>query len=155
MFRSLFPHTITAFRKESASATLRIRATHSRTSTSPLTNFSRPKNQTAADAAAIRTTRIPTIESKNAVLRQNKSLPKGRLIFYILISKFCVNSAQNHTLSSFAKFDISFLVPALSNAISSKTSLPIGLAESIIPVPKALWRTVSPTSKRAEFPDFS
>lgn len=48
--------------------------------------------------------------------------------FYLIILYF----------SSLANFAISFFVPALSNATSSKVSLPIGVCDKITPVPNAL-----------------
>ncbi len=53
--------------------------------------------------------------------------------------------------SNRAKLAISFLVPTFSNAISSSVSLPMGVAERTMPLPKVLCDTLSPARKRAEF----
>ena len=54
-------------------------------------------------------------------------------------------SAADHAFVRRAKFAKSFFVPTLSKATSSSVSLAIGVAETMIPVPNALWETVSPT----------
>ncbi len=54
-------------------------------------------------------------------------------------------SLPPYPLVSRAKLAISFLVPALSKAISSSVSLAMGVAVRISPVPKVLCCTVSPT----------
>ena len=46
-----------------------------------------------------------------------------------------------YRIFNFAYAAISFFVPALSNAISSNVSLPIGDTATIIPLPKVLWQT--------------
>ena len=49
-----------------------------------------------------------------------------------------IRIADNYSFSILQKLAISFLVPALSKAISSKVSFPIFSAETIIPLPKIL-----------------
>ena len=50
-----------------------------------------------------------------------------------------------HSFSNLAKLANSFFVPTFSKAISNRVSLAIGVAERIIPAPKVLWDTLSPT----------
>ena len=57
-----------------------------------------------------------------------------------------ISSENYFMISIFAKLAISVFVPTLSNAISSMVSLPMGVAEITIPVPKTLWNTVLPTA---------
>ena len=70
-------------------------------------------------------------------------LPKATVYFKLYFVACPVLYFYN--FCNFAKFAITFFVPTLSKATSSKVSLPIGLAERITPVPNVLWVTVSPT----------
>ena len=56
-----------------------------------------------------------------------------------------ISLRKHHITVSFAKFDISFFVPTVSNAISSILSDAIGFTLSIVPSPNALCFTLIPT----------